>query len=93
MAVSWLAVAENGLLHLVLDLIIATAIFLLAKEQMLADGQCFSGLRVPCHLERQHIPVKLRLYDMQVSSVLLVDHIVDIFGLGGQRHDLDVVIV
>ena len=30
---------------------------------------------------------------MQVSSILLVEHIVDVFGLGGQRHDLYIVIV
>lgn len=85
-----LAVAEDSLLDLILDLVV----ILLAEQEMLTDGQCFGGPRVARHFERQHVTVKLRLDNVQVLSVLLVQHLDPILGLfGRQSDDLDVVVV
>ena len=80
--------AEDGLLHLVLRF---AALLLLAQKQVLADGQSFRRPGVASHLESQHVSVQLRLDQVQVLSVLLVEHL-DPF-LGRQGHDLDVVVV
>lgn len=85
-----LAVAEDSLLDLILDLVV----ILLAEQEMLTDGQCFGGPRVTSHFERQHVTVKLRLDNVQVLSVLLIQHLDPILGLfGRQSDDLDVVVV
>ena len=85
-----LAMAEDSLLDLILDLVV----ILLAEQEMLTDGQCFGGPRITSHFECQHVPVKLRLDNVQVLSILLVQHLDPVLGLfGRQSDDLDVVVV